>query len=121
MSPMEALRKRNKARGIKGKDELASEEDLMMHVPFHEQDKKIVYDTCLSISDISERTINELNQEIKKIKNDSRISRLAKEVLIKEAKDGIEKFKGIKKKVKDYCLSEDIRRESDEPGTIGYF
>lgn len=108
MSPREALRKRNKARGIKGKDELASEEDLMMHVPFSvaQEGKDIISNTCLSISDISDKTVKELKQEIEKIKSDDRLTNRAKAILINEAEEGIEKFKSIKKKVKDFCLSE---------------
>lgn len=81
--------------------------------------REVISDTCLSISDISDKTIKELKQEIKKIENDDRLTNKAKAMLINEAEVGIERFEGIKKKVKNYCLSEfdleeKLKKEKEE-------
>ncbi len=73
--------------------------------------KEVISDTCLSISDISDKTVKELKQEIERIKNDYRLNSLAKNVLIREAEVGIERFESIKKKVKDYCILQETENK----------
>lgn len=74
-------------------------------VPSESDIDNIISDTCLSISKISDKTIKELKQEIEKIKNNSKLSKIAKDILINEAEIGIDRYERIKSKVKEYCLT----------------